>query len=132
MNTPETMIVLPKIKKPTSGLVLATVRHTTKAGLLRTKTSWRACYIKDGSSRQKILNTEDLAEAITRRDALYAELRAAGATEVQPRASAYIYHRPPYVVKICGVWVGSYETKGEAETARDAYLANADVEARRK
>ena len=128
MNTTETpMIVLPKIRKPTSGLVRATVTYVTKAGLVRSKSVWRASYRKNGMSFQKSLKTDDLDTAIRRRDELFAELRAQGATHTEPRPSAYIYRRPPYTVRIGGVQVGEFETEAEARQAKDEYLkANAN------
>ena len=103
-----------------------------QSGLCFSKGRWIAFYTVDGKRRQRVLGTEDLREAQLRRDAFYAALKAGGAVEAapgRPKGTAadpgkgYIYKRKPFVVVVQGTYVGTYATQGEAEAARDKFMA---------
>jgi len=113
-----------KIRKSTSGITF--------------QNTWKIRYWKDGIQKIRNTYTKDIDEAIKIRDAFYAELKAMGATEVlvgtaspkaqvsrtQKNPSKHIYERKPFLVKIRNQHVGVFDTREEAEKARDRYLKN--------
>lgn len=97
-------------------------------GLVFTQGVWKAHFTRAGKRHYRSLRTVDKDTARDRRDALYASLRAAGATHpdtrrpLDPDDERGIYRVKPYLVRLHGVHVGNYETHAEAVAAKREYL----------
>jgi hypothetical protein len=118
------MTTYPKLLNSDTGI--HTVHHADG-------TRYKVWYHVNGRKRYLSLHPRTrIEEARARRDEIYAELMADGATEakhkdVKPRGpkpgqGKYIYKRPPFVVRIHGKQIGAYHTEEEAEVAVKAQL----------
>jgi len=96
---------------------------------------WQAKFERDGRERTRSTGARDLPAARIARDAIYAELAAAGAAVVHgkaqrsllraranPEGMAYITRRPPWVTTVQGKFLGAFESAEEARAARNEYL----------
>lgn len=120
----------------TDSITRPKVKHDT-SGLIFSRGYWKVEYRRNGKQFYKSLRTKDKSEATRLRDEFYRELDAKGAATSgsQGRSVAtskvladpsnsiqYISYRKPYLVKIQGIMVGSFETILEARAARNAFL----------
>ena len=102
--------------------------RTPDSGLIFTQGVWKCHFTRAGKRHYRSLRTTDKSIARDRRDALYASLRAAGATvpdtrlPLDPDDERGIYRVKPYLVRLHGVHVGNYETREEAVAAKREYL----------
>lgn len=110
---------IPRLLRPTSGLSLS-------------RGTYRAEWHRDGKRLYKALATADLATAIVRRDAFYADMLAAGATvacggatrpPLDPASMRYIQEHKGFAVTLPGKrYIGYFRTAEEAKEARNAAL----------
>lgn len=110
---------IPRLLRPTSGLSLS-------------RGTYRAEYGIQGKRAYKSLGTADLATAIERRDAFYADMLARGATvacsaatrpPLDPESMRYIQEHTGFTVTLPGrKYVGYFRTAEEAKQARNAAL----------